>query len=47
VDDVAVTDGIGLIVAIRAHQPGETIALRVQRGDRTLTVQVRLDGKTG
>jgi putative serine protease PepD len=47
VDDVAVTDGIGLIVAIRAHQPGETIALRVQRGDRTLTVRVRLDGKTG
>jgi putative serine protease PepD len=47
VDDVAVTDGIGLIVAIRAHQPGDTVALRVRRDGRELTVRVELDGKTG
>jgi putative serine protease PepD len=47
VDDVAVTDGIGLIVAIRAHQPGDTVALRVRRDGRELTVRIELDGKTG
>jgi putative serine protease PepD len=47
VDDVTVTDGIGLIVAIRTHQPGETVDLSVLRGGRELTVHVRLDGKTG
>ncbi len=47
VDDVTVTDGIGLIVAIRSHQPGETVALQVQRDGRELTVRVRLDAKVG
>ena len=47
VDDVAVTDGIGLIVAIRAHQPGDTVALRVRRDGSELTVRIELDGKTG
>jgi putative serine protease PepD len=47
VDDVVVNDGIGLIVAIRSHQPGETVALRVLRDGRELTVRVQLDGKTG
>ena len=47
VDDVAVTDGIGLIVAIRAHQPGDTVALLVRRDGRELTVKIELDGKTG
>ncbi|HET6627383.1 MAG TPA: trypsin-like peptidase domain-containing protein [Nocardioidaceae bacterium] len=47
VDDVAVTDGIGLIVAIRSHQPGETVALKVRRDGRELTVRVELDAKVG
>ena len=47
VDDVAVTDGIGLIVAIRSHQPGETVALQVRRDGREVTVRVELDAKVG
>ena len=47
VDKVDVTDGIGLIVAIRSHQPGETIALKVQRDGQDITVRVRLDGEVG
>jgi putative serine protease PepD len=47
VDDVVVTDGIGLIVAIRSHQPGETVALQVKRDGRELTVKVELDAKVG
>ena len=47
VDDVAVTDGIGLIVAIRSHQPGETVSLQVKRDGRELTVRVELDAKIG
>ena len=35
VDGKPITDGIGLIVAIRSHQPGETVALDVQRSART------------
>ena len=47
VDDVAVTDGIGLIVAIRAHQPGETVALKVRRNGSNITVRIKLDAKVG
>lgn len=47
VDDVSVTDGIGLIVAIRTHQPGESIALRVERDGDEETVRVTLDAKVG
>jgi len=47
VDDVTVTDGIGLIVAIRSHQPGETVRLQVKRDGRDLTVRVELDAKVG
>ncbi len=47
VDEQKVTDGIELIVAIRSHQPGETVALKVQRGGRELTVDVKLDAKVG
>ena len=47
VDGKPVTDGIGLIVAIRSHQPGETITLTVRRdGDRE-EVDIRLDSKVG
>ncbi|MGH3330983.1 MAG: S1C family serine protease, partial [Nocardioidaceae bacterium] len=47
VDEVAVTDGIGLIVAIRSHQPGETVTLRVRRDGEVLTVKITLDAKVG
>lgn len=47
VDDVAVTDGIGLIVAIRSHRPGDTIALRVERDGDQMTVRIKLDAKVG
>jgi putative serine protease PepD len=47
VDDKQITDGIGLIVAIRSHQPGETITLTVRRGDSRETISVKLDAKVG
>ncbi|HEU4515540.1 MAG TPA: trypsin-like peptidase domain-containing protein [Nocardioidaceae bacterium] len=47
VEDKAVNDGIGLIVAIRSHQPGETIRLTVRRGGSEETVQITLDAQVG
>jgi putative serine protease PepD len=47
VDGKAITDGIGLIVAIRSHQPGETITLEVERKGGPDRVKVTLDGKVG
>ena len=47
VDGKSITDGIGLIVAIRSHQPGETIILEVKRSGRDKRVEVTLDGKVG
>jgi putative serine protease PepD len=47
VDDRPVSNGIGLIVAIRSHRPGETISLRVRRDGREETVRVTLDAKVG
>jgi putative serine protease PepD len=47
VDGKPVTDGIGLIVAIRAHQPGETITLNVERAGKETSVKIKLDGKVG
>ncbi len=47
VDGKRITDGISLIVAIRSHQPGETVDVAVQRRGRTQQVQVTLDGKVG
>ena len=47
VDDQPVTDGIALIVAIRTHQPGETVEMSVVRGGEERVVQVELDGKVG
>jgi len=47
VDGKPVTDGIGLIVAIRRHQPGETVTLVVDRSGQRRTVKVRLDSKVG
>jgi putative serine protease PepD len=47
VDEKAVADGIGLIVAIRSHQPGETIKLTVRRDGRERNVEITLDAKVG
>ena len=47
VDDKPVTDGIGLIVAIRSHQPGETITLTVRRDGAEKRVEITLDAKVG
>jgi putative serine protease PepD len=47
VDGKPVTDGIGLIVAIRSHQPGETVTLDVNRSGEDKSVKVTLDGKVG
>jgi putative serine protease PepD len=42
-----ITDGIGLIVAIRSHQPGETLTLTVRRDGQSKQVKVTLDSKEG
>jgi putative serine protease PepD len=47
VGEKPVADGIGLIVAIRSHQPGETIRLTVRRGGSERTLEVTLDAKVG
>ncbi|MEQ6903837.1 trypsin-like peptidase domain-containing protein, partial [Nocardioides sp. YIM 152588] len=47
VDGQLVTNGIGLIVAIRTHQPGEEIEFTVDRDGKELTVEVTLDGEVG
>ena len=47
IDGQRVTDGIALIVAIRSHQPGETVELTVERGGQEQTVRVTLDSKVG
>jgi putative serine protease PepD len=47
VDGKQITDGISLIVAIRSHQPGETVTLEVERSGEEKRVEVTLDGKVG
>jgi len=47
VDGARVTDGIALIVAIRAHQPGEEVAFTIQRDGDERTVTLTLDGEVG
>jgi putative serine protease PepD len=47
VEETTVSDGIGLIVAIRSHQPGETVSLTVRRNGQERTVQITLDAKVG
>ncbi|MCU1588510.1 MAG: Peptidase and chymotrypsin/Hap [Frankiales bacterium] len=42
VDDRRVTDADSLIVAIRSHDPGQTVTLVVTRGGSTVTVKVTL-----
>ena len=47
VDDTRINDGIGLIVAIRAHQPGESVVLTVRRDGDEQELSIRLDAKVG
>jgi putative serine protease PepD len=47
VDGERVTDGIALIVAIRAHQPGETLDFTVDRGGNEQVISVTLGSETG
>ena len=42
-----VTDGIALIVAIRSHQPGETLAFTVERDGDERVFDVTLDSEVG
>ena len=47
VDGERVTDGIALIVAIRAHQPGDTVEFTVERDGKERTVSLTLGSETG
>ena len=42
-----ITDGIALIVSIRAHQPGETLEFTVLRDGEEQTFEVTLDSEVG
>jgi len=42
-----VADGIALIVAIRAHQPGETVRFTVERGGSVLDLTITLGSQVG
>ena len=46
VDGERVDDGIALIVAIRAHQPGESVDFTVQRDGSERSLTIRLGGET-
>jgi putative serine protease PepD len=47
VESEKVADGIALIVAIRAHQPGETVRFTVQRGSDVLQLRITLGSQVG
>ncbi|WP_235737972.1 PDZ domain-containing protein [Nocardioides alcanivorans] len=47
VDDRVVIDSPSLIVAIRAHVPGDEITLTVTRDGKELDVTLELDSKVG
>ena len=47
VDGARVTDGIALIVAIRTHQPGETVEFTVVRDGKKRPSRLTLDGEVG
>jgi putative serine protease PepD len=42
-----VSNGIALIVAIRSHQPGETVAFTVQRGAQQMRLKITLGSQVG
>jgi putative serine protease PepD len=47
VDDLPVSDGIALIVAIRTHLPGDEVEMSVVRGGEESTVTIELGGQVG
>ena len=47
VDGERVTDGISMIVAIRAHQPGETLEFTLTRSGQERTLKLTLDSEVG
>lgn len=47
VEGERVTDGIALIVAIRSHQPGETLQFTIERDGKERTFDVTLDAEVG
>jgi putative serine protease PepD len=47
VEGEKVADGIALIVAIRAHQPGETLQFTVHRGHSRLGLKITLGSQVG
>ena len=47
VDGERVSDGIALIVAIRAHQPGEAVEFTILRDGEQRTITMTLGSETG
>ncbi len=47
IDGTLVEDQIALIVAIRSHRPGESVALTVFRDEHELTIEVTLGSEVG
>ncbi|MCW2834887.1 MAG: peptidase and chymotrypsin/Hap [Nocardioides sp.] len=47
VEGKLVADGIALIVAIRTHQPGDTIEFTIMRDGSEQSVEITLDGEVG
>jgi putative serine protease PepD len=47
VDGKPVTGSIDVVVAVRAHQPGEKVTLTVRRNGKDVDITVGLAGKTG
>jgi putative serine protease PepD len=47
VDGKPVTGSSDVVVAVRAHQPGENVTLTIRRGGKTIELTVGLIGKTG
>jgi putative serine protease PepD len=47
IDGTLVDNQIALIVAIRSHRPGDTVALTVARGEEELTIEVTLGSEVG
>ena len=47
VGDEKVSDGIALIVAIRSHQPGDTVRFTVQRGSSQMSLRITLGSEVG
>jgi putative serine protease PepD len=42
-----VADGVALIVAIRSHQPGDTVRFTIRRGGEQMTLRITLGSQVG